>query len=131
MTFEELCKMTELRCGEYQDYTFRTEGWKYGGWYYTGFDMSSSLVWEIPCDYILKEYAIVLKGKGKIKILTDITFMGEIKPIVQGHYKNFNYNNPRLVELIEKAKDIINKYWIYDKRNKEEDNLNSIKKDFR
>ena len=130
MTFEELCEKTGLRCGEYSDNKFRTEGYKYGGWYYTGFDMSSSLVWEIPCDYILKEYAIVLKGNGKIKILTHITFIGETKPIVQGHYTNFNYNNPRLAELVKKAKDLINKYGIYDKRNKIEDIKDSINKDF-
>lgn len=129
MTIEELCEQTNLYKVEFV--TAMKSRWVPGGWYRTGIDMSKSLIWEIPTDYVNRQYAIVYKNQGKISILTDITFMGEKNPIVQGHYTNFNFNNPNLIELVENAKRLLDKYSVYDKQNKVDKELEKIGKDFK
>ena len=129
MTIEELCEKTDL----YKvDYIWdRVSYWIPGGWYRTGIDMSRSLIWNIPTDYVNKQYAIVYKNKGKFSILTDIEFIGENSAIVKGHYANYNTDNPRLVELIEKAKKLLDGYAIYDKQYRIEKELDKVGVDFK
>lgn len=129
MTIEELCEKTDLFkvdfILDYDNY------WVPGGWYRTGIDMSHSAIWNIPTDRVNKQYAIVYKNKGKFSILTDIEFIGDKCAIVEGHYANYNTDNPRLIELIEKAKKLLDGYSIYDKQYRIEKELDKVGVDFK
>lgn len=125
--FEKLCKENDLIVKSFRD----CEGDKICGFYRTNFDMKkASLIWSIPiCNYE-NIYGIIYPDKERLKVLTNITFSGRKRLLVQGHWNYIHYEDPNLIEYIRKAKNLINQYKPYYDLFRQEEKLKEIEKDF-
>lgn len=125
--FEKLCKENDLIVKSFRD----CEGDKICGFYRTSFDMKkTSLIWSIPISNYENTYGIIYPDKERLKVLTNITYSGGKRLLVQGHWNYINYEDPNLNVYIRTAKKIINKYKLYDTLYKQKEKLKEIEKDF-
>ena len=90
----------------------------------------TSLIWSIPISNYENTYGIIYPDKERLKVLTNITYSGGKRLLVQGHWNYINYEDPNLNVYIRTAKKIINKYKLYDTLYKQKEKLKEIEKDF-
>lgn len=125
--FEKICKENDLIVKSFR----MGDDDKLGGFYRTSFDMKkTSLIWSIPISNYENIYGIIYPDKERLKVLTNITYAGGKRLLVQGHWNYINYEDQNIIEYIRTAKNHINKYKLYYDLAKQEEKMKEIEKDF-